>query len=261
MIQIEKRTTIEGNGTPLLLLHGAGGPIPLDALRNKLKKYYRVFSPLLLGYFPGDGRIHYTDDSLVNFIEDIRTYYKIQNWMICGVSTGGRAIINYLIEYQDKVSKAIVISSAGMNTIPLARIKSLNPIMQRLFSWVLSNPNNLSMLGDNELKNMKSPEIELSTKYMEQLLSQKQLRDNFTEMMLTVLSKKEEWNQLLLRVKTPVCILWGDKDTTCPVAGAYKLSKLLLHNSLGILNGYGHMAMMTKPDYFVEKIIEFDKNN
>jgi pimeloyl-ACP methyl ester carboxylesterase len=261
MIEIEKRTIIEGNGTPLLLLHGAGGPIPVDLLRNKLTKYYRVFSPLLLGYYPGDGRLHYSDESLVQFIETIQTYYKIEKWIICGVSTGGRAVLNYLIDYQEKVSKAIVISSAGMNTIPPARIKLFNPIMQRLFSWVLSNPNNLSMLGDNEIKILNGTEVELSINYMKQFLSQKQLRDNFTEMMLTVLSKKQEWNQLLKSVKTPVCILWGDKDNTCPVAGAYALSKLLLHNSIGILKGYGHMAMMTNPEYFSEKIVEFDNNN
>lgn len=261
MIEIEKRTTIEGKGTPLLLLHGAGGPTPVEALRKKLSNHYSVISPLLLGYYPGDGRVHYTDNLLIQFVEDIRSYYKIQKWIICGVSTGGRVVINYLLNNQVNVSKAIVISSAGLNTIPPARIKAIKPIIQKIFSWVLSNPRNLSLLGDNEMKNMNIPDIENSIKYMEQFLSQKQLRDNFTEMMLTVLSKKEEWVKGLEDIKTPVCILWGENDTTCPVTCAYTLSKLLPNNSLGILKGYGHMAMMANPEYFVEKIIEFDQNN
>ena len=257
-IELKKRIVIEGDGHPLLLVHGAGGPKPVEPLRKGLAKYYRVIAPTLLGYLPEDGRIHYSDKLFVEFIETIRQFLQIKQWMVAGVSTGGRIVLNYAVQYPLQVSRLIAISAAGFNTIPPARIAMLRPIFQRLFSWVLSNPKNLAMLGEGEIGDRHNPLVKESTAYMEQLLAHSVSRDNFCEMMLRVLVKKREWESQLPELEMPVCILWGAQDRTCPIAGARRLAALIQHSRLAILDGQGHMAMMEKPDYFVQQIVEFE---
>jgi pimeloyl-ACP methyl ester carboxylesterase len=256
-LDLNNRTLIEGNGLPLLLIHGAGGPKPIEPLRQGLANHYQVIAPTLLGYLPSDGRIHYSDQLFVDFIEAIRKHLQIEQWMVVGVSLGGRIVLNYACQYQNHASHLVAISAAGLNTIAPAKISFLHPVLLQLFAWILSNPKNLAMLGDEELNDPNDPIVKASIEYMKQLLADPVMRMNFCETLLKTLVRNREWDVKLPTLKIPVCILWGDADRTCPVAGAYLLAKQIKQSQLSILPGYGHMAMLKCSEIIVRHIIEF----
>lgn len=58
------------------------------------------------------------------------------------------------------------------------------------------------------------------------------------------------------RLKIPVAILWGDKDTVTPVAQARDLQTLLPHETLTLLPGLGHIPQIEDPDAFNDALLK-----
>jgi pimeloyl-ACP methyl ester carboxylesterase len=58
------------------------------------------------------------------------------------------------------------------------------------------------------------------------------------------------------RLKQPVAILWGDKDTITPVAQARDLQTLRPQAALTLLPGLGHIPQIEDPDLFNDALLK-----
>jgi pimeloyl-ACP methyl ester carboxylesterase len=57
------------------------------------------------------------------------------------------------------------------------------------------------------------------------------------------------------RIKMPVSILWGDKDTVTPLEQAHDLKGLLPQATLTILPGLGHIPHIEDPAAFNDALL------
>ena len=61
-------------------------------------------------------------------------------------------------------------------------------------------------------------------------------------------------------VKVPTLIIWGDKDTTTPLAQGQRLSQLISGSELAVMPGIGHMPQIEDAGQFNRLLVTFLKN-
>ena len=113
----------EGNGSPIILLHGWGVDSScFDDLMDSLKEKYQVFAIDLPGFGksvePSD---YYVLEDYVGLVEQFVNDKKLANPIILGHSFGGRIAIRYASRH--RVSKLILVDSAGMKPKNYVKVK------------------------------------------------------------------------------------------------------------------------------------------
>lgn len=123
----------EGNGIPILFLHGTSSSLHTwDGITKSLKTQYRIIRMDLIGC--GITGPHpnkdYSLEMYLNFISDFTRFLKLDKFVIAGNSSGGMLAWNYAALNPERVSGLILINSAGfkMGEIPM-RFKLVQ------FSW------------------------------------------------------------------------------------------------------------------------------
>jgi len=72
-----KRVFIAGKGKPLLIYMEWGGLAPVLDLAKDLSDKYWVIAPIMPGFLPEDGIIHYNDALYLHFVENISDTLRI----------------------------------------------------------------------------------------------------------------------------------------------------------------------------------------
>lgn len=146
--------TVEGQGTPLLLIHP-----PLLTHRNfeyqmkELSKYFQVVAFDIRGHGRSScSKQPLTYPLIAEDIEHLLDYLNIQKAFICGYSTGGTIALEFLLSKGERAYGGIVLS--GMSevsdwhlknkirlAIALAKLKALSPLALSI-TW--TNLNNKS---------------------------------------------------------------------------------------------------------------------
>ncbi|MDP4145907.1 MAG: alpha/beta hydrolase [Bacillota bacterium] len=256
--ELSNRIVIKGQGTPIVLIHGMGGPRVWEPIVEVLAKEYKVIIPTFPGYLGGEGVIEYNDKLYVEFLEQVRLQLGIEKWNVVGLSMGGRTAINYVLDYNKYVSSMVVIDSIGIGYMfPFVRIPILKTVFPKILYKILSNPKNFKYLGSNDFVDIECESFKNSTKWFEEMMCDNNIRLNFSRILSQVSLPKHEWKHKLKSVDIPTMILWGKDDKTAPVNWAYELNKLIPNSELHILEKYRHMAVMERPDFFSKLIIKF----
>jgi pimeloyl-ACP methyl ester carboxylesterase len=255
---LRERTVVSGEGRPILFAHGAGGPKTWDLIAERLAKHFQVIVPAFPGFLPEDGLINYSDQLYVDFLESLRSNLGIKEWCLIGTSLGGRTILNYTLQHEEKVSQMVVIDSVGLNNISLIfKIPFLKKICPSVFSLIFSTPDRVARLDSKDAVDQDSPAIAWAHSWLCDMIADTVVRTNYFRIIAGVGAKKKEWNEQLPNLNTPTLILWASDDKICPVNGAYKLASLIKNSKVSILEGYRHLAILEKPDFFVDEIIKF----
>lgn len=122
---------IEGEGIPIVLLHGGPGAThhyfhPYFSQARDFARiiYYDQRGCGLSDYEPGEG---YTVDQAANDLENLRKALKIDKWIVLGHSYGGLLAQYYTQKYPDNIAGLVLVGSS------LGTKVSLNPTRQHDF--------------------------------------------------------------------------------------------------------------------------------
>jgi pimeloyl-ACP methyl ester carboxylesterase len=257
---LNERCLVKGQGMPVVLVHGMGGPKVWNPILKYLTKEYQIIIPIFPGYLAKDMQIKYSDELFVDFLEKIREHYKIDEWNVVGLSMGGRTVINYVLKHEKKVRKLILIDSVGIGDMsPLFRI----PILKNIFPWllrqILSNPKNSIQLGLEDFNDKNSEVFKRNMEWFIEMMNNEVIRYNFAEILTKVGVAKKEWLRMLPKINLPALILWASEDKTAPIKWAYQMNSLIKNSKISILEGYRHMGIMERPEYFAREICGFLK--
>lgn len=254
------RCRIIGDGLPIILAHGMGGPIVWKKTEEILSNDFKVIIPTFPGYLEEDGIIHYTDDLYVEFLDEVRQKLGLTQLNLIGLSMGGRTVTNYSIKHPDHVASLVIIDSIGIgNMSPLVTL----PIVKRLFPFLLkkllANPRNSMKLAVSDFVNTDSEIFEENIEFFTNMMKNETIRTNFANILAQVGIKNKSWEQYLQKIHMPTMILWAKEDKTAPVKWGYQFKELISNSQLYILDDYKHMAIMEQPDFFTDKISAFIK--
>ena len=188
----------------------------------------------------------YTLAAYSRFVVDVLEKLGIKQAILAGNSLGGAVAWKTAADYPDRVSKLILVDSAGYpyepESIPigfrLAQIRALAPLLQRLLPRSLIESSVRNVYAD---PSKVTPE--LVDRYYELTLregNRKALGDRFK-------AGNERFSSQIKQVKQPALVLWGAQDRLIPVAQAQLFAKDIAGSQLQVFDGLGHVPHEEDP--------------
>lgn len=230
----------EGQGEPLVLLHGLFGALSnFKDLVDHFKKTHRVIIPLLPLF---DLSLLETSVSgLAKFVTKFIDHHRLQNIHLLGNSLGGHVALVYVLKHPEKVKSIILTGSSGLFENGMGETYPKR--------------------GDYEYMRKKT---ELT--FYDPKVATKELVDEVYEIVnnrikalkiiqLARSAIKHNLGDELKDITTPTCLIWGRNDTITPPMVAEEFRTLLPNSELHWIDKCGHAPMMEVPDEF-NKILE-----
>jgi 2-hydroxy-6-oxonona-2,4-dienedioate hydrolase len=225
----------EGEGEPLILLHGLFGALSnFEALIEYFRHHNKVIVPLMPLY--DLDILHTSVGGLAKFLHkfiDERGYDKIH---LLGNSMGGHVGLVHVLKHPEKIKSLILTGSSG------------------LFE---------NGMGDSYPKRGDYEYIKTKTEltFYDPQTASKELVDEvygivnnrLKAIKIIALAKSAIRNNLgaeLSKVQQPTLLIWGNNDTITPPFVAREFNKLIPNSELHLIDKCGHAPMMERPDEF-----------
>lgn len=225
----------EGEGEPLLLLHGLFGALSnFKDLIEFFRYRYKVIVPML-PLFELD-ILHTSVGGLQKFVHKFIELRNYRNVHLLGNSLGGHVGLLYVLRHPERIKSLILTGSSG------------------LFENGMGDT--YPKRGDYEYIRKKT---ELT--FYDPRVASKELVDEVYEIVnsrikvikIIALAKSAIRNNLgeeLNQVKQPTLLVWGNNDTITPPFVGREFNKLIPNSELFFIDKCGHAPMMEVPEEF-----------
>lgn len=225
----------EGNGEPLVLLHGLFGALSnFKDLVDHFKHTHKVIIPLLPLY---DLTLIETSVSgLARFVQKFMENQKLRNVHLLGNSLGGHVGLVYTLKHQDMVRSITLTGSSGLfengmgETYPK---RGDYNYVQKKTELTFYDPKVATKELVDEVFNIINNRLK-ALKII--ALARSAIRHNLGDE--------------LKDIKIPTCLIWGKNDTITPPMVAEEFHKLLPNSELHWIDKCGHAPMMEVPKEF-----------
>lgn len=235
---IQINESIQGEGDPILMLHGWGANIKLlQPLSDRLVKMgYKIYMLDMPGFGESaDPQSLFTIFDYAKFCIQYMDYYQLDQVNLFGHSFGGRLGLILGSDYANRIKKMTLSDSAG--------IKTEAPLHQRLrLKTYKTIRNGLNTVGAKSLANTLSETYNKhygSTDFQQVSGIMRQTFVNVVNQDLLDYAK---------RVSVPTILIWGDQDQDTPLWQGKKLEETIPDAALIIHEGAGHYAYLDFPD-------------
>ncbi len=237
----------EGEGEPLVLLHGLFGALSnFSALIDHFKQYNKVVVPMLP--LLDMDILHTSVTGLAKYVARFIEVRGYQNVNLLGNSLGGHVGLVYLLRNEPAAVKSVILTGSS-----------------GLFE---------SAMGDSYPKRGNREYIQKKTEYTfyDPAMATEELVDEvfaITNNRLKVikiiaLAKSAIRNNLgeeLGNIKIPALLIWGKNDNVTPPFVAEEFNKLLPNSELHFIDKCGHAPMMEVPGEFNKILFNFLKKH
>ena len=232
----------EGEGEPLVLLHGLFGALSnFRDLVDYFKQTHKVIIPLLPLY-----DLTILETSVSGLAKHVQKFLEARNltrFHLLGNSLGGHIALVYTLKHQDHIASLTLTGSSGLfengmgETYPK---RGDYDYIRKKTELTFYDPNiatkelvdEVFSIVNNRLKALKIITLARS-------------------------AIKHNLGDELQEIKTPTCLIWGKNDTITPPMVAEEFRKLMPHADLHYIDKCGHAPMMEVPGEFNEILKSF----
>jgi 2-hydroxy-6-oxonona-2,4-dienedioate hydrolase len=230
----------EGEGEPLMLLHGLFGALSnFQALIEHFKKTNKVVVPLL-PLLELD-LLHTSVGGLQKFVHRFIEHRNYNNIHLLGNSLGGHVGLVYILKHPEHIKSLILTGSSGLfengmgDSYPKRGDKEY---IRKKTELTFYDPalateelvNEVFEITNNRLKVIKIIALAKSA-----------IRNNL--------------NDELSQIKQPCCLIWGNNDSITPPFVGKEFNRLIPNSELHFIDKCGHAPMMEVPEEF-NKILD-----
>ena len=234
--QVDKFKYIEeGEGEPLILLHGLFGALSnFGDLINYFKNHNKVVVPILP--LLDMDLLHTSVGGLQKFVHKFIEFHDFQNVHLLGNSLGGHVAILHVLKQPERIKSLILTGSSG------------------LFE---------NGMGDTYPKRGDYDYIKKKTEltFYDPKIATKELVDEVYEIVnnrlkaikIIALAKSAIRNNLgedINQIKQPTLLIWGNNDAITPPFVGREFHRLIPNSELHFIDKCGHPPMMEVPDEF-----------
>lgn len=230
----------EGNGEPLVLLHGLFGAISnFSWLIEHFKNTHKVIVPML-PLFDLD-LLHTSVGGLQKYVHRFMEERDYRGAHLLGNSLGGHVALLYILKHPERIKSLILTGSSGLfengmgDSYPKRGDKEY---IRKKTQLTFYDPAIASEDLVNEIFEITNNRIKVIKIIA---LAKSAIRNNLGE----------ELNQ----IKQPTCLIWGNNDTITPPFVAKEFNKLIPNSELHFIDKCGHAPMMEVPEEF-NRILE-----
>jgi len=251
-------------GTAAVLLHGLGASADIWIHNIKsLSDGHRLYVPDLPGFgasdVPGPS---FSPLDYASFLDGFVGMLHLDKPSLIGQSLGGGIALLYTLRFPEKVSKLVLVDSAGLGkeVTWTLRLMSLP-----LFGELCTHP---TRKGVELFFRFAVRNRALITKDFVELYYHFFSRPGFgsfllnmTRRMVTLRGARKEILAPIVDglegIKKPALIIWGSKDRVLPLSHAYLARQKLPDATLEILEGCGHLPFFERPEEFNRLVLSF----
>ena len=223
----------EGNGTPIIFLHGLmGGLSNFEKLITFFSENnFKVLVPELPLYdLP---LLNTSVKAFAEYLNDFIKFKKLDKFILLGNSLGGHIGLYYTKLFEKKAAALVLTGSSGLYESAMG--------------------SGYTRRGDYNVMKAKVEEVFYDPKVATKELVD-QVFDTVNDRMkalktLSIAKSAIRHNMAndLIEMHQPVCLIWGKQDTVTPPDVAEGFNKLLPNSDLFWIDKCGHAAMMERP--------------
>lgn len=250
---------IEGEGMPIVLIHGTGAALQTwDAWTDSLKKNFKVIR-LDMPAFGLTGPRNdndYSSKMYVDFLDKFVAKIGVDTFALAGNSLGGEIAWKYAYTHLEKVSKLILVDPAGFYSkekgngaiiFKLAKIKWLAALMSKMDTKIIVN---------QTLKDVYYDDTKI-TEAKKQLYYDMSLRDGNRESFSARVQQIGKEPALdIAAIKTPTLTIWGKQDVLLDISLLGNFKKIP-NNKIIEYDSCGHSPQEEIPEKSVKDVISF----
>src|SRR5690606_11593982 len=225
----------EGEGEPLMLLHGLFGALSnFEGLIEYFKHHNRVIVPMLP--LLDMDILHTSVGGLAKYVHRFIEARQLNDVHLLGNSLGGHVALVHILKHPEKIKSLILTGSSGLfengmgDSYPKRGDKEY---IRKKTQLTFYDP---AMATDElvdecfEITNNRLKVIKIIS------LAKSAIRNNLGD----------ELNQ----IKQPTCLIWGNNDTITPPFVAREFNKLIPNSELHFIDKCGRAPMMEVPHEF-----------
>ncbi len=232
----------EGEGEPLMLLHGLFGALSnFMPLIEHFKSSNKVIVPILP--LLDLDLLHTSVGGLQKFVQKFIEHRGYTNINLLGNSLGGHVALIHILKNPDRIKSLILTGSSGLfengmgDTYPK---RGDREYIRKKTELTFYDPamateelvNEVFEITNNRLKVIKIIALAKSA-----------IRNNLGE----------ELNE----IKQPTCLIWGNNDTITPPFVGKEFHRLIPNSELHFVDKCGHAPMMEVPEEFNKILATF----
>ncbi len=222
----------EGNGEPLILLHGLFGALSnFKDLIEHFRQTHKVVVPMLP--LLDLDLLHTSVSGLQKYVHKFIEHRKYDHIHLLGNSLGGHVGLVHVLRKPEKIKTLILTGSSGLfengmgDSYPRRGDKEFirNKTAMTFYDPAMATDelvDEVFEITNNRLKVIKIIALAKSA-----------IRNNLGE----------ELNQ----IKQPTCLIWGQNDTITPPFVGEEFKKLIPNSELHFIDKCGHAPMMEVP--------------
>lgn len=233
---IKIRYIASGAGEQVLLLHGWGGSInTIRPIFDELSKYYAVFAV----DFPGHGESGLPPDSwgvadFSIYLLQVMDKLKLQKPHIIAHSFGGRVTIYIAAMQPERVSKLILVNSAGIRP---------SHSLRYYFRMSLATIGRKAAEYGGTLGKQVRDKIYSRIEYPD-YVNAGPLREVFVNIV------NEDLTKFLSHIKSPTLLIWGANDMETPLSSARIIERLIPGSKLIVFENASHYSYLDQSNKF-----------
>lgn len=235
-------------GSPIVLVHGLGGRSEdFSNLTPYLEKTgYRVYAPDLLGFGQSEEPVDasYSISDQADLIAEFFDAMGLKQTDLAGWSMGGWIAQKVAVDHPERVSRLILMDSAGLTVPPTWDTRLFTPTtpaeLNQLEALLMPHPPAMPSFVANDI-------IRISASYSWVV----------KRALASMLSAKDVMDEDLPSLKMPVLILWGKLDRITPLSEGETMHGLIPQSRLVVASSCGHLAPQSCSKEFGTEITRF----
>ena len=232
-----------GDGRPVLLLHGGGGPPSMGPLPSVLSEDFEVIAPVHPGFAGTPRPDWYTgiDDIALTYLQ-LLEQRNLRDVLVIGSSIGGWIASEMAVRDHERITGTVLLNAVGIDVqgIELADFFSLTP--QELIAYSFHNP---AAAPDPTQLPQQARDIQaanaatLAVYAREPYMHDPKLR------------------RRLVLVPTPVLAIWGQSDQIAPEPYGRAYADSFPNGRFEAIPEAGHLPHLEQPEQVLQAILRF----
>jgi len=246
---------LEGDGPPLLFLHGWG--VDMRIWRQQVKHFASKYRTVSID-FPGHGRsswVSITLDDLAYGVCEILDFLKMENIDVVCSSFGGQVALRLFKKSPDKIKRLVLVGSSPklVNTngyslgLPEDHVKKLSRQLESDYPAIV-NIFFRSLFTIDERQGRRFKWLQIFRQNIS--LPQKQALFNFLEIM-----RDSDVRDTLHSLSIPLQIVSGTDDYICRREAVEYMAGMLPEANIHFFAKCGHFPFLTEPHEF-NRVVE-----
>jgi pimeloyl-ACP methyl ester carboxylesterase len=235
-----------GSGSPILVLHGAGGLAPDAPFLSGLAAHGHVIAPT----HPGFGRAVLPDwvdnvDDLAYMYLDLLDALDLRDVTMVGFSLGGWIAAEIAVKSTARIARLVLVDAVG--------IKISDRLTRDVVDIFATDPAEIRRLTFHDPAKALDPAL-LSDEALDVFARNREAAALY---LWEPYAHNPKLTRRLHRIDVPTLVLWGESDGIVKPAYGRAYSERIPGARFELIAAAGHAPQVEQPDAFVKSVVHF----